>query len=105
MRKINRFRIPLTLMTGLAVMACVLSSGCGNIGNGAPGASTDEMKADFDKKPIEERAKILMSLPGPLSDKQDKIKAMYAKEGKTAPPEILNGSAGAGAPGGASTAK
>ncbi len=55
------------------VVLCAVCAGC-NIGNAPPGAGPEEMKAVFDKKPIEERAKIYMSGQGTLEDKQQRIR-------------------------------
>lgn len=73
----------------LLVLLGIFGSGCGDVGNAPAGNSQEEQKAAFDKLPIEERAKTLMGLPGPIDDKRQKVKDMYAKEGKEAPPEVL----------------
>jgi hypothetical protein len=94
-------RISSTVQALSAVVAlCAVCAGC-NIGNAPPGASNAEMKAVFDKKPIEERAKIYMSGQGTLADKQQRIKALYQAEGKVAPPEVLNPSGAPSPTGGA----
>ena len=76
----------------------LLASGC-NLGNAPAGASETEMKSAINKYPLDQRAKWIMSFPGPLADKQAKIKKMYQDAGQVAPAEVLQPSNGA-TPGG-----
>ncbi|MEZ0325356.1 MAG: hypothetical protein ACAH95_05580 [Fimbriimonas sp.] len=55
------------------------------------GGSPEEVKSAFDKLPIEERAKSIMSSPATAEFKAQRIKEMYAKEGKEVPPDLLKG--------------
>jgi hypothetical protein len=66
--------------------------GC-NVGMSPAGGSPEEVKADFDKLPLEVRAKSIMSSPATAEFKAERIKEMYAKEGKEVPPELLKPSA------------
>jgi hypothetical protein len=72
------------------------AAGCSNIGNAPAGASIAQMKASFDAKPIEVRAKEINDMSIPEGDKQQTIKAMYAKEGKEAPADLLGSSGSKG---------
>lgn len=65
-------------------------AGCNSIGNAPAGASVAQMKASFDAKPIEVRAKEINDMSIPEGDKQQTIKAMYAKEGKVPPASLLD---------------
>jgi hypothetical protein len=55
------------------------------------GGSADEVKAAFDKQPLDVRAKQIMSSPAPQEFKMQRIKDMYAKEGKEVPADLLKG--------------
>ena len=71
----------------------MLCSGCG-IGNAPAGASNDQLKAQFDKLPLEKRAQVIMSFPGRHEDKVEKVKALYKAAGQEAPPEAYQEPAG-----------
>ena len=78
----------------IAIAACVVSIvivGC-NVGMTPAGGSEAEIKAAFDKMPLEDRAKSILSSPAPMDFKVQRIKEMYAKEGKEVPPDLLKGS-------------
>ena len=60
------------------------------MGNAPAGASVAQMKASFDAKPLEVRAKEINDMSIPEGDKQQTIKDMYAKEGKTPPDNLLD---------------
>ena len=51
--------------------------GCSNIGNAPSGESSSDMKAAFDKLPLDDKANQLLDAPGPLPDKVTKIKGWY----------------------------
>jgi len=95
MQKMNQLKACGAVL--LVIVALWSLSGC-NVGMSPEGASKADEKAMFDKLPLEERAKQLMALPGPMDDKIAKVKAMYAKEGKTMPENIGSQSGGAGKP-------
>jgi hypothetical protein len=80
------------------IACCVVASmiGCDKIGQTPAGGSDAEVKAAFDKAPIEERVKITMGSPAPAADKLARIKDMYAKEGKQVPKEIEDQLSGGG---------
>jgi hypothetical protein len=82
MRKPN-----LILATGVLILS---AAGCNGIGNAPPGASVSQMKSAFDAKPLDVRAKEINDMSIPEGDKQQTLKAMYAKEGKTPPDNLLN---------------
>lgn len=75
-----------------ACFAAWMVAGC-NIGQTPPGGSDAEVKAFFDKQPLDVRAKQTMSSPAPLEQKIARIKEMYKKEGKEVPAEYLQGGA------------
>ena len=79
--------IKLVPALSVAVMALGLV-GC-NVGMTPSGGSDAEIKAAFDKQPLEVRAKSIMSSPATMDYKIQRIKEMYAKEGKEVPPEFL----------------
>jgi hypothetical protein len=81
--KINLQQIGLLLLSSGIVL-----TGCSGIGDSVSGASASDMKGTFDKLPIEQRAKMLLDLPGDKKAKEAKIKDMYQKEGKTPPADI-----------------
>ena len=70
--------------------------GC-NAGMAPTGASPEEVKAAFDKLPLEERVKLTNSSSMPADAKKQKIAEMYQKEGKT-PPGEENGAPAGSAP-------
>jgi hypothetical protein len=77
----------------LAVLVCAAAwslIGC-NIGVTPGGGSDADVKAAFDKMPLEERAKSLMSSPASMDFKKKKIEEMYAKEGKKVPDNMFGG--------------
>jgi len=77
------------LFFGLILTVAGLSLlGCGDIGAAPAGASSDEMKATFDKLPVDERAKMLLDASGPMDDKVKRVRALYEKEGKKPSAEI-----------------
>ncbi len=76
----------LILATGVLILS---AAGCSSIGNAPPGASVAQVKAAFDAKPLEVRAKEINDMSIPEGDKQQTIKAMYAKEGKSPPDYLL----------------
>jgi len=59
-----------------------------NAGNAPTGGSDEEIKATFDKMPLEDKAKFYMNSPMPLADKKKKIEEAYQKDGKPVPPEL-----------------
>ncbi len=65
--------------------------GCDKIGQTPSGGSDEEVKAAFDKLPLDVRCKSIMGSMAPMDFKMKKIKEMYAKEGKPVPPELLQG--------------
>ncbi len=76
-------------VVGAAVVASALT-GC-NVGMAPAGGSDAEVKAFFDKQPLDVRAKQTMASPAPYDFKIKKIKEMYQKEGKEVPAEYLQG--------------
>jgi hypothetical protein len=92
MRNLRRTKTTLGFAVGALVIVCGLS-GC-NLGNAPAGASTDEIKAQFDKLPLAKRAAVIMSFPGRQEDKIAKVKALYQAAGQTAPPEAFQAPAG-----------
>ena len=70
--------------------------GCDKIGQTPPGGSDEEVKAFFDKQPLDVRAKEIMSSPATMEFKANRIKEMYKKEGKEVPPGILPEDRGVG---------
>lgn len=64
--------------------------GC-NVGMTPSGGSDAEVKAAFDKLPLEDRAKSILSSPAPMDFKKKRIEAMYAKEGKKVPDGMFGG--------------
>jgi hypothetical protein len=80
----------------LSLVAAVWSViGCDSVGQTKLGGSDADVKAAFDKLPIEERAKTIMGSPASMEFKQQKIKEMYAKEGKEPPADIMSKGGGA----------
>ncbi len=84
----------------LASILCVCSvvwvlAGCEKVGQTPAGGSDAEVKAAFDKLPIEERAKAVMGTPAPMDFKVKKITEMYKKEGKEPPADLIKGGGGA----------
>ena len=78
-----------------AVFVCAIAfslSGC-DIGSAPSGGSDTQVKAAFDKLPIEERAKTIMGSPAPMEHKKQMIEQMYAKEGKKVPDNMFGGNA------------
>lgn len=81
-------------MKSLAIIAIAVASsfllmGC-SIGMAPSGGSNEQVKAEFDKLPLEDRAKSIMSSPATQEFKMQKIKEMYAKEGKEPPADLFN---------------
>jgi hypothetical protein len=81
-------RYALLAVFGLVLIGAV--SGCSGIGNAPAGPSIAEVKAKFEAKPLDERAKEINQMSIPAGIKQQTIKDMYAKAGKTPPSDILN---------------
>ena len=80
--------------TSFLFLACAIASlvvGCSSIGQTPAGGSDAEVRAAFDKQPLDVRAKEIMGSPAPMDYKVKRIKDMYAKEGKPVPPELLQG--------------
>lgn len=75
-----------------ACLSIFLIAGC-NVGMSPSGGSPEEVKAEFDKLPLEVRAKSIMNSPASAEFKAERIKEMYAKEGKEPPEELLKGAA------------
>jgi hypothetical protein len=78
------------LLLALACTAALSVIGC-NMGMTPSGGSDTEVKAAFDKLPLEDRAKSILSSPAPMDAKKKKIEEMYAKEGKKVPDSLFNG--------------
>jgi len=73
--------------------ACIAAwavCGC-NVGQTPAGGSDADVKAYFDKQPLDVRAKQIMGSPAPTEQKLARIKDMYKKEGKEVPAEFLQG--------------
>jgi len=85
-----------TSILGICAIGWLLV-GCDKIGQTPGGGSDADVKAAFDKLPIEKRVKIEMMSPAPMDMKRQRIKDMYAKEGKPVPADILQ-DVGDGAP-------
>jgi hypothetical protein len=69
-----------------AAVICASLFGC-NAGMAPTGGTPDEVKAAFDKMPLEERVKLTIASSMPADAKKQKIAEMYQKEGKTPPGE------------------
>ena len=69
----------------LAIVGCSMF-GC-SVGMAPSGGSPEEVKAAFDKMPLEERVKLTRSSSMPADAKKKKIDEMYAKEGISPPGE------------------
>jgi len=76
----------------LAGLTLIAVGGCASIGNAPAGPSIQQVKASFDAKPLEQRAKEINQMTIPEGIRQQTIKKMYEKEGKTAPAEVLSSS-------------
>lgn len=84
----------------IAGLLCVLVlGGCSSIGNAPSGESNEDLKARMDKLPLDEHAKEIKKLSLPNELKKKAIEDLYAKAGKTAPPEVLADLGGGGASG------
>jgi hypothetical protein len=79
------FKKALAMVTVCSIGSAMI--GC-NVGVTPPGGSDSDVKAAFDKQPIEVRARETMGSPAPLDFKLNRIKEMYKKEGKPVPPEF-----------------
>lgn len=79
---------PLVILLACAGVLSVV--GC-NIGMTPSGGTDAEVKAAFDKLPLEDRAKSILSSPAPMDFKRKRIEEMYAKEGKKVPETLFNG--------------
>jgi len=80
------------VLLSVVSVAAIASALCGcHVGETAPGGSDAEVKAFFDKQPLDVRAKQTMASPAPYEFKINKIKEMYKKEGKEVPAEFLQG--------------
>lgn len=79
----------------LLIASLIVSSliGC-NAGMAPSGGSPEDVKAAFDKMPLEERVKLTNASSMPADAKKQKIAEMYQKEGKT-PPEDAGSPEGA----------
>ncbi|HWD40406.1 MAG TPA: hypothetical protein VG944_16270 [Fimbriimonas sp.] len=73
----------------LLILMGAFMLGC-SVGDMPKGASGDQMKETFNKLPIEERAKMLIQMPGSKEGKEKRIREMYQKEGKTPPDDIFS---------------
>ena len=80
-------------LLSIAVGICSAMGGC-NVGMAPSGGSEAEIKAAFDKQPLEERAKSILGSPASIEFKTQRIKEMYDKEGKEVPPDLLPTGAG-----------
>lgn len=75
--------------------SCFIAGGC-NLGMAPSGGSNEEVKANFDKLSLEDRANTIMKSPASMEFKKQRIKEMYEKEGKQPPADLFN-NAGPGA--------
>jgi hypothetical protein len=76
----NRLKILSAAVIGCSLFGC-------NAGMAPTGASPDDVKAAFDKLPLEKRVELTNSSSMPAEEKKKKIAEMYQKEGKTPPEE------------------
>ena len=85
----------------LKYIAVTLVAGCSLVGCGVgmtpAGGSAEDVKAAFDKMPLEERVRLTNASSIPAEAKKNKIAEMYQKEGKT-PPDASGSTAGANTP-------
>ena len=68
--------------------------GCSGVGNAPSGGSAEEVKAAFDKMPLEEQVKLTNSSSMPADAKKKKIAELYQKAGKIPPDEAAMPSSG-----------
>ncbi|MBI1333967.1 MAG: hypothetical protein JST12_12100 [Armatimonadetes bacterium] len=90
-------KLNLQVLALCTIAACVV--GC-SMGMAPSGGSNEEVKAAFDKMPVEEQVKLINGSSMPADAKKKRIEELYQKAGKTPPPEVLTGGAPTKAPGG-----
>lgn len=92
-------------LTTHIVFVCI-AAGClvaCNAGVAPAGGSAEDVKAAFDKLPLEERVKLTNSSSMPAEAKKQKIAEMYQKEGKTPPEDTQTPTTPSGPPPGVGT--
>ena len=83
-RKMSMFKKSIAILT-----VCISTSllvGC-NAGMAPSGGSNEEVKAAFEKMPVDEQIKLVQSSSMPAEAKKAKIDEIYKKAGKTPPPD------------------
>lgn len=87
------------LLAAVAVAGCLSGWNC-NVGMAPSGASSDQMKVQFNSLPLDDKANQLLDVPGPMGDKVKRITQWYKDAGKPIPDAIQKrmGGGGMGAP-------
>jgi hypothetical protein len=95
--------IRITSKVALLIFGAILLAGCSNVGNAPAGGSADEVRAAFDKMPLEEQVKVTNSSSMPADKKKERIAELYKKAGKTPPDDGGPPAAPSGPPAGVGT--